>query len=165
MTEEDKENTMKKWSPIFDNLNISDDKTNWLKTYAQNQLDTPLISNDLSGGTFDSSDFPSLLPLSMKTAAQTIGFDLVSVQPMASPYNTGLSQDEQEELERKKKTLERKKKLRSLDFDDKKPKEEKELEQTIKEIEKRKNTGLVYFDYIYKGHNTGKKIRKNKKSI
>ena len=34
MSEEDKENTMKKWSPIFDNLNLSNEKSNWLKSYA-----------------------------------------------------------------------------------------------------------------------------------
>jgi len=164
MTEEDKENTMKKCSPIFDNLNMGSDKTNWLKSYTQNQLDTPLICNDLSGGTFASNDFPSLLPLSMKIAAQTISQNLVTVQPM----DLGLSKEEQDELERKQKTLIRQKKLRSIDFDDDKTNEEIELEKTIKEFEKKQKYGfgsIMYMDYIYKGYNTGKKIRKNKKSI
>jgi hypothetical protein len=88
-----KDDLMKKWTPIIDSMGVTGSKADWLSQYAQ------MISNNeskIEENTLASEDsnteFPSLLPMARKVVAQTIGLDLVSVKPLASPG--GMSQEE-----------------------------------------------------------------------
>lgn len=85
-----KNNLSKKWKPIIDNLNLSDDKKKWMNDYVNyHQLyeqterygdlglssKNNITSNDVSSNQDNSrySGFTSLLPIAMKVAAHTIG--------------------------------------------------------------------------------------------
>ena len=72
----DKDRIMKKWQPIVESLGITGSKSDWISQYEFESL--PEIQSE------NESDysFPSLLPMSFRIAAQTIGMDLVSVQPI-----------------------------------------------------------------------------------
>lgn len=74
-----KEEIMKKWAPIFESIGVTHSHLGNLSQLAQNQEDF-VVENNTSTQT-DSIDFP-LLPFVKKMAAQTIGLDLVSVQPI-----------------------------------------------------------------------------------
>lgn len=141
MEEKNKEETLKKWSTLIDNLPISNDKTNWLKSYTENQFDMSLISNDYSSGKTLTEKFPSLLPLSIQVASQTIGLDLVSVQPMSAPSYM-LSDEEIKQKKLLEKTIYRKKKLKSLG-------EKIDITKESEELEKiNKHSGL-FLDFKY----------------
>jgi len=43
--------------------------------------------NGLQSQSTTQSSFPSMFPIAMKVAAQTVGLDLVSVKPMSAPKN------------------------------------------------------------------------------
>ena len=73
------EEIMKKWAPIFESTGITNSDWANLSQLAQNQEDF-VVENNTSTQT-DSIDFP-LLPIAKKMVAQTIGLDLVSVQPI-----------------------------------------------------------------------------------
>jgi len=108
----DEQKAMKKWSPVLENLGVSDiDKKTWMSVYAEMHslsLNENVAYSTLgnlkgmgavvapqagspgavwtNGGTQGSGDIAqNLLPVSMKIAAHTIGLDLVSVKPTASP--------------------------------------------------------------------------------
>jgi len=109
----DKAKALKKWSPILEALKVKDDeKREWMAEYAemhQLHINENVAYSTLNGngmgnilaptvGTIPSSVWQAgsgsigsgdvaqnLLPVSMKIAAQTIGLDLVSVKPTASP--------------------------------------------------------------------------------
>lgn len=85
-----KNNLSKKWKPIIDGLNLSDDKKKWMNDYVNyHQLyeqteqygdlglssKNNITSNDVSSNQDNSrySGFTSLLPIAMKVAAHTIG--------------------------------------------------------------------------------------------
>ena len=74
-----KEEIMKKWEPIFESIGVTNSHWSNLSQLAQNQEDF-VVENNTSTQT-DSIDFP-LLPIAKEMAAQTIGLDLVSVQPI-----------------------------------------------------------------------------------
>jgi len=93
------------WSPIIESATGINDasKLAWMSTYCHNHKlyeDANIMSLDptmnlrgmgatvlpVVGGANGSGDkAPSLLPLAMQVAAQTIGLDLVPVVPMAGP--------------------------------------------------------------------------------
>ena len=108
----DKAKAMKKWAPILDTLQVTDDsKREWMAEYAEmHQMNEnvaystlqnlngmgPVVSPTVGttpgsvwqtgSGAVGSGDVAqNLLPVSMKIAAQTIGLDLVAVKPTASP--------------------------------------------------------------------------------
>jgi len=106
----DKAKAEKKWSPILEALHVTDfEKRSWMAEYAElHQLNENVSYSTLGnlqgmgaikaaqpsaipgqvwgGGEVGSGDVgQNLLPISMKIAAQTIGLDLVSVKPAASP--------------------------------------------------------------------------------
>ena len=62
----DKDRIMKKWQPIVESLGITGSKSDWISQYEFESL--PEIQSE------DESiySFPSLLPFSMKVAAQTL---------------------------------------------------------------------------------------------
>ena len=99
---------------------------------------------------------PSLFPIAMKIASQTIAQDLVSVQPMNGPG--GMSKEEKERIESEIKQKNRDGKIDSL-IEGTEYKEEK--------VEKHPdykpgNSPLFYMDYTYNSP-THKKTRRSKK--
>lgn len=77
--ENSSEEIMKKWAPIFESIGVTHSHLGNLSQLAQNQEDF-VVENNTSTQT-DSIDFP-LLPIAKKITAQTIGLDLVQVQPI-----------------------------------------------------------------------------------
>lgn len=65
-----------KWDNLIGNMGLTGSKANWMSQYAGLQSQTT---------TSTSSSFPSMFPISMKVATQTIGLDLVSVKPLPAP--------------------------------------------------------------------------------
>ena len=84
-----KDDIMKKWAPIIDSMGVTGSKADWFSQYAQmhSNNESKIEENTLASDT----EFPSLLPMAMQVASKTVGLDLVSVQPLASP---GMSQEE-----------------------------------------------------------------------
>ena len=99
---------------------------------------------------------PSLFPIAMKIASQTIAQDLVSVQPMTGPGV--MSKEERERIEAEIKQKNRDGKIDSL-IEDTEYKEEK-VEQHPDY--KPGNSPLFYMDYTYNSP-THKKTRRSKK--
>ena len=83
------EDIMKKCAPIIDSMGVTGSKADWFSQYAQmhSNNESKIEENTLASDT----EFPSLLPMAMQVASKTVGLDLVSVQPLASP---GMSQEE-----------------------------------------------------------------------
>jgi hypothetical protein len=102
-------------------------------------------------------EFPGLFPLAMKIAAQTIGQDLVSVQPMAGPG--GMSQEERERIEAEIKQKNRDSKIDSL-IEGTEYKEGKVEEHP--DYKPGSGGKLFYMDYTYNSP-THKKTRRSKK--
>ena len=100
---------------------------------------------------------PSLFPIAMKIVSQTIGQDLVSVQPMTGPG--GMSKEEKERIEAEIKQKNRDGKIDSL-IEGTEYKEEK-LEQHP-DYKPGSGGQLLYFDYTYNS-STHKKTRRSKK--
>ena len=108
-----------KWKPIFESLGITNSHWGNISQLAENQSKQILEENTLA-----SEESTSILPISMKAAAKTIGFDLVSVQPLASP---GMSQEEVDRINNEVKKENRDGKIDALiegkDFKEIKPEE------------------------------------------
>ena len=66
--------TEDKWKGIIGNIGLTGSQSNWMSQYAGLQSQSTTQSN-----------FPSMFPIAMKVAAQTVGLDLVSVKPMSAP--------------------------------------------------------------------------------
>jgi hypothetical protein len=118
-----KDDLMKKWAPIFDSMGVTNSHWCNLSQLAENQSKQILEENTLASE--DSNiEFPSLLPMAMKVASKTIGLDLVSVQPLASPV---MSQEEIDRINNEVKKENRDGKIDSLiegkDFKEMKPEE------------------------------------------
>jgi hypothetical protein len=105
MKQPNKEEIMKKWAPILGSMGMTGSQLDNLSQLAENQ------SNQILEET-KTEEFPSLFPMAMKIAAQTIGQDLVSVQPMAGPG--GMSKEERERIEAEIKQKNRDGKIDSL---------------------------------------------------
>lgn len=87
MKEINKEKTMEKWKNLIGNMGLSDERKCWIDDYTQRQFDCGVDTSTIHPGGPGSTqslfeDFPTMLPVDMRVAAQTIGNDLVSVQPM-----------------------------------------------------------------------------------
>jgi len=94
MKEINKEKTIEKWKSFIGNMGLSDDKKSWLSDYARKSdclVDSSIHNDPVSGTQSLSEDFPSILPMAMRVAAQTIGQNLVSVQPMISDMSDIMS--------------------------------------------------------------------------
>ena len=149
MKQPNKEDIIKKWAPILESMGMTVSQLDNLSQLAENQ------SNQILEET-KSEDFPSLFPISMKIAAQTIGQDLVSVQPMSGPG--GMSKEERERIEAEIKQKNRDGKIDSL-IEGTEYKEEK-----VEQHPDYKTGGgqLFYMDYTYNSP-THKKTRRSKK--
>ena len=71
--------TQDKWDNLIRNMGLTGSKATWMSQYTGLQSQTT---------TSTSSSFTNMLPIAMKVVAQTIGLDLVSVQPMSAPLGT-----------------------------------------------------------------------------
>ena len=149
MKQPNKEEIMKKWAPILESMGMTGSQLDNLSQLAENQ------SNQILEET-KSEEFPSLLPMAMKITAQTIGQDLVSVQPMSGPG--GMSKEERERIEAEIKQKNRDGKIDSL-IEGTEYKEEK-----VEHHPDYKAGGgqLFYMDYTYNSP-THKKTRRSKK--
>ena len=147
-----KEDTLKKWGPILDSMGMTGSKADWMSQYANAHIDNETQRNNKIEQILESNtdnEFPSLLPIAMKISAQTIGLDLVPVQPMTGPG--GMSKEERERIEAEIKQKNRDGKIDSL-IEGTEYKEEK-----LEEHSDYKSGGgqLFYLDYTY-GDNSEK---------
>jgi hypothetical protein len=149
MEKPSKEDIMKKWAPILESMGMTSSQLDNLSQLAENQ------SNQILEET-KSEEIPSLFPMAMKIAAQTIGQDLVSVQPMTGPG--GMSKEERERIEAEIKQKNRDGKIDSLI----EGLEYKEVKVEHHPDYKPGSGGqLFYMDYTY--GSTHKKTRRSKK--
>ena len=149
MKENTKEDTLKKWAPILESMGMTGSKADWMSQYANAHLDNETQRNNKINQILESNtddEFPSLLPIAMKISAQTIGLDLVPVQPMTGPG--GMSQKERERIEAEVKGENRDGKIDALiegkDFKEMKPEDHPDWKQG----------NLYYMDYTYDGDST-----------
>jgi hypothetical protein len=103
-----KEETLKKWDSVLSSMGMSQDKKEWMSQYAELHTTNEIVTKTDSIIT-SQPDYGSLLPISMKVAAQTIGQDLVLVQPMGS--NSG---DEMKKIKQEVKAENRERKIDSI---------------------------------------------------
>jgi hypothetical protein len=150
MKQPNKEDIMKKWAPILGSMSMTGSQLDNLNQLAENQ------SNHILEET-KSEEFPSLFPMVMKIAAQTISQDLVSVQPMSGPG--GISKEERERIEAEIKQKNRDGKIDSL-IEGTEYKEEKVEEHP--DYKPGSEGQLFYMDYTYNSP-THKKTRRSKK--
>jgi hypothetical protein len=154
-----KDDLMKKWAPIIDSMGVTGSKADWLSQYAQ------MISNNeskIEENTLASEDsnteFPSLLPMARKVVAQTIGLDLVSVKPLASP---GMSQEEVDRINNEVKKENRDGKIDALiegkDFKEIKPEEHPDWKPGPV-------GSLMYMDFKYESPIKGRRGPRKKKN-
>ena len=102
------ENNFDKWSPILGKTGLTGSRADWLDQYMQHHLQTE--QNGYLGDSLGvTSSFPSMLPIAMRVAAQTIGQDIVTVKPMA--FN---SEEEFEKMRNEVKSENRQRKIDSL---------------------------------------------------
>lgn len=147
-----KDDLMKKWAPIIDSMGVTGSKADWLAQYAQMHSNN---ESKIEENTLESEDsnteFPSLLPMAMKVASKTIGLDLVSVQPLASP---GMSQEEVDRINNEIKKENRDGKIDALI----EGKEYKEMNPEEHPDWKPGPTGqLFYMDFKYESQNEEEK--------
>ena len=146
--DQSKENIMKKWASILGTMGVTGSQLDNLSQLAENQ------SNHIE--ETKTEEFPSLLPISMKVAAQTIGQDLVSVQPM-SP---GMSQEEIDRINAEIKKENRDGKIDAIvegkDYKELKPEEHPDWKPGPV-------GNLFYFDYQYGHKKTRRSGKKHKK--
>jgi hypothetical protein len=140
-----KDDLMKKWAPIFDSMGVTNSHWGNLSQLAENQSKQILEENTLASED-SNTEFPSLLPMAMKVASKTIGLDLVSVQPLASP---GMSQEEVDRINNEVKKENRDSKIDALidgkDFKEMKPEEHPDW--------KTFGSKLLYLDFKYGSQN------------
>jgi len=151
-----KADIMKKWAPIIESVGVTGSQASWMAEYVE--MHTINEQNSLLSQSYSDSQsqFPSLLPIATKVASQTVGLDLVSVQPIG-----GNSQEEIDRINAEIKAENREGKIESI-LEDKEYKE-----KTIEDHPDYKNglpSGqLFYMDYTY-GHKKTRRSGKKHKS-
>lgn len=149
-----KEDLLKKWSPIIESMGVTGSKADWMSEYAEMHS---INEQNSMMGTQSSSQFPSLLPLATKVASQTIGLDLVTVQPIG-----GNSRDEIDRIKAEIKAENREGKIESV-LENKEYKE-KTIEDHPDYKDVLPKSELFYMDFKYGDHKktrrSGKKHKK-----
>ena len=136
-----KEDVLKKWAPILDNMGITGSQANWMSEYAEMHS-----KNDSTLSNPTSEDFPTLLPIAMKISAQTIGTNLVSVAPIGG----GNSGDEMDAIRKEVKVENRDRKIDSL-IENKEFEEMKVEDHPDYRVSKGPSGQLFYLDFKYGG--------------
>jgi len=140
------EETLKKWDSVINNMNISENKKEWMSQYAELHATNEIVT---APDSIITSQPESLLPIAMKIAAQTIGQDLVSVAPMGG----GNSGDEMKKIKQEVKIENRDRKIDALvegkDFEEMKPEDHPDY------IKPSGPSGqLFYMDFVYGSTNS-----------
>ena len=161
MNEEDKKKALDKWAPILGNMGVTGSKADWMSQYVHqhgimSNVNIPVTSTTQSISEKNDS-FPSLLPMAMKVSAQTVGLDLVSVQPLSSP--SGNTKEEIDRIQAEIKAENRQGKIDSVI----EGKEYKEKEIKDHPDYKGPNIGLLYLDFKYGSTSSSKSKRKRGK--
>lgn len=147
----DKKDLLNKWSSILGSVGLTGSQLDNLSELAENQ------SNQILNQNTEVSEFPTILPMAMKVAAQTIGQNLVTVKPMPHP---GISQEEIDRINSEIKKENRDGKIDAIvegkDYKELKPEEHPDW-----------NPGpvgsLFYLDYKYSHKKTRRAGKKHKK--
>ena len=144
MEKPNKEDIMKKWAPILEGVGLTGSKAQWMSEYAEMHSNNEVEKNTLSTDK-TSNDFPSIFPIAKKIVAQTIGLDLVSVQPMNSPGGT--SEETMERIKAEVKAENRQRKIDNILEGE----EYKEMDITEHEDYNGPTGDLLYMDFVYGG--------------
>ena len=144
MEKPNKEDLMKKWAPILNSMGVTGSKNNWISEYAEMHSNHKIEENTLST-EYTSNDFPSLLPISKKIVAKTVGLDIVAVKPMSSPGGT--SEETMERIKSEVKAENRQRKINNVLEDA----EFKEMDITEHPDYNGPVGNLFYLDYSYGG--------------
>jgi hypothetical protein len=80
MNKSNKEDIIKKWAPILNSMGVTGSKADWMSQYVEmhSKNESKVEENTTVNDNF-------FFPVAMRAASQTIGMDLVGVQPMAYP--------------------------------------------------------------------------------
>ena len=75
-----KKDIMNKWDPILNSMGVTGSKADWMSQYVEmhSKNESKVEENTSVNDNF-------FFPLAIRVASQTIGMDLVCVQPMAYP--------------------------------------------------------------------------------
>jgi hypothetical protein len=144
MEKPNKEDLMKKWAPILNSMGVTGSKATWMSEYAEIHSNHTIEENTLSTEKI-SNDFPSLLPISKKIVAKTVGLDIVAVKPMNSPGGT--SEETMERIKAEVKAENRQRKINNVLEDE----EFKEMDITEHPDYNGPVGNLFYLDYSYGG--------------
>ena len=160
MKQPNKEDIMKKWANILGPMGMTGPKADWMSQYANAHLDNETQRNNKIEQILESNtdnEFPSLLPIAMKVASQTIGQNLVSVQPMS---HSGMSQEEIDRISAEIKKENRDSKIDAIvegkDYKELKPEEHPDWKPGPV-------GNLFYLDYKYGHKKTRRSGKKHKK--
>jgi hypothetical protein len=157
MEKPNKEELMKKWAPILNNIGVTGSKADWMAEYAELHSNTKIEENTTS--TDETFNFPNILPMAKKISAQTIGLDLVSVQPLASPGGT--SEEEMERIKNEVKAENRDRIIESLIED----KEYKEMDITEHPDYKGPVGTLFHLDFKYGDDTDDEEVKRSVKTL
>ena len=144
MEKPNKEDLMKKWAPILNSMGMTGSKAEWMSEYVEMHSNNEVEKNTLTT-EYTSNDFPSLLPISKKIVAKTVGLDIVAVKPMTSPGGT--SDETMERIKAEVKAENRQRKINNVLEDE----EYKEMDITEHEDYNGPTGGLFYMDFVYGG--------------
>lgn len=149
MEKPNKEDLMKKWAPILNSMGMTGSKAEWMSEYAEihsnNEVEKTTLTTEY--------DFPSLLPISKKIVAKTVGLDIVSVKPMSSPGGT--SEETMERIKAEVKAENRERKINNV-LDDE---DFKEMDITEHPDYNGPVGNLFYLDYSYGGGSTQSNVK------
>ncbi len=148
-----KEDTINKWAPILERMGMTGSKSEWMSEYVEMHSknehwgtveDLKDLSNTESNTT--NKEFPTLLPIAMKVAAQTIGKDLVTVMPIGG----GNSGPEMESIRQDVKIENRDRKIESIvdgkEFEEMKVEDHPDYKESVGP-----RVDLFYMDFQYGG--------------
>jgi len=136
-----KEDTIKKWAPILESMGMTGSSTDWMSEYAEMHS-----KNETTLSNTTTEEFPTLLPIAMKVAAQTIGTDIVPVVPIGG----GNSGPEMESIRQDVKIENRDRKIESI-VDDKEFEEMKVEDHPDYKESVGPRGDLFYLDFQYGG--------------
>jgi len=152
MKKPNKEDIMKKWTPILESMGMTGSKLDILSQLTENQ------SNQILKET-KSEDFQSLLPIAMKVASRTMSNDLIFA-----------SKEEIDLVKSKVKSENRDGKIESIieggEFTEKKLEDDEEYKELMKKgvTPMSAPSGMLfYLDYKYESVKSHKKTRRSKK--
>lgn len=123
----------------MEGIGLTGSKAEWMSQYAQMHTDNESTMSD----TIEQAKFPSVFPMAVKIAAQTVGLDLVSVVPLGSNTTEELdkikAEVDAENRDRKIDSL-----IESKDFEEMKVNEHPDFVPGPR-------GDLFYLDYFYGG--------------